>query len=416
MEMYRYYDLYNGDKFINSVNDIDFALHQLLSKCITHFIVYKYKYKKSQGVENGTFKIDNNKVIKIIDDKYISLYSPYDDCIFSNSELSRLYLKFYESDKISKKIITMNPVRHEIKNDIKQDIKQDIKHEIKNDIGQEIKQDKGVITEVKYDDKILAKEAEKRFNEKQKKKNDEAENNNYNIFMADVGVYNILIEEKEFTEAKIPLFFIGKYYIIKYLYANNYFVDNDISSPDRYIYLIYQELYDFMTNNYKLKDNDIDELIELKNDFLESLPDKKIQTDRQIFNMMNDNYNNDIFIEPSGYSDAEENSEDGNSNCSKLFDDESRGLIVEKIKSNITEYKDIKKYKKNIPEIFNKDYKVIEYLFSRGFFDDSDIDNSVNDYYCLYVTLLDYSNSKKIENDISEMHKDELEKFKKYII
>jgi len=113
MNCYKYYDLYNQDRFVSSVEDLDYALLELLTGKITHFISYKYTNERNQSIECGIFKINDNKVIKIIDDIYVSIYSPYDEFLFTNPNLSRLYLKFYNSDSnfnFNKNMNKINPI------------------------------------------------------------------------------------------------------------------------------------------------------------------------------------------------------------------------------------------------------------------------------------------------------------------
>jgi hypothetical protein len=237
------------------------------------------------------------------------------------------------------------------------------------------------------------------------------------VFVADIGIYNKLINEEKFDEDFIPPFFIGKYYILKYLYENEYFDGENIKEPSKDIFMIYRELYDFITTEFKLKGSESEEFLELKNDFKNYLPDRQIKTDRQIFDTMNkknsDNNENELFVEPTGYSDNEEISED-DSVDSEIFDIKTEKIIINKIKQNIEIYKNIKK--NNLSrENFTKDYKVIDYLYQEGFFDDMDIDDSIIDYYCLYTMLLDYLNDKKIDNETVEIFNDELEKFRDFI-
>lgn len=441
MDSLKYYDLYNSDRFLKSTEDIDYALHQLLLNNITHFISYKYTNDRNESIECGLFKIQDNKVVKIIDNNFISIYSPYDDFLFNNLNLSRLYLKFYNTNikhNNTKSLVkvpvvpTINIPTVNIPNVNKTETQPDLSIEEINEINNKINQLKKLKEDIKQikiieEEEFLNKDCEERYNLRQKKKEVERVQNNYNVFVADIGVYNKLINEENFTEDYIPPFFIGKFYILKYLYENEYFVEENIKEPSKDIFKIYTELYDFITNEFKLKDNDIEELIELKNDFKLSLPDRKITTDKQIFDSLNKT-NNDIelFVEPTGYSDNDSDSEsDLESDLESIpnetnedfdsFDDEIDKLIINKIKDNITIYKDILKNNKVIPDNFKKDYKIIEYMYNDGFFDNTDIDDSINDYYNLYCILLDYMNNKKIDDEILVIFNDELDNFKKYI-
>jgi hypothetical protein len=436
MDRFKYYDLYNSDRFLKSTEDIDYALHQLLLNNITHFISYKYTNERIESIECGLFKIQDNKVVKIIDNNFISIYSPYDDFVFNNPNLSRLYLKFYNTNikhnntrsLVKVPVVPTVNVPDVNKTEIQADLSIEEINQIKNKINQlnKLKED---IKQIKIiqEEEFLNKDCEERYNLRQKKKEEEREQNNYNVFVADIEVYNKLINEENFTEDYIPPFFVGKFYILKYLYDNEYFVEDNIKKPSKDIFKIYTELYDFITNEFKLKEDDIEELFELKNDFKLSLPDRKITTDKQIFDTLNKKNNDvELFVEPTGYSDNDSDSDsDSDSDLESIpnesnedfnsFDDEIDKLIINKIKDNIMIYKDISKNNKVIQDNFKKDYKIIEYMYNEGFFDNTDIDDSINDYYHLYCILLDYMNDKKIDDEILVIFNDELENFKKYI-
>lgn len=434
MDSLKYYDLYSSSTFLKTTEDINYALHQLLLNNITHFISYKYTNERTESIDCGLFKIEDNKVVKIIDNNFISIYSPYDDFLFNNPNLSRLYLKFYNSNNKQNKRVTVqnlspnnisnvfpSNVPNNNKNETQPELSIEEINEIKNKINQ-LNKLKDDIKQIKSleEEEFLNKGCEERYNLRQKKKEEEIEYNNYNVFIADIAVYNKLINEEKFTEEYIPLFFVGKFYILKYLYENEYFLEENIKEPSKDIFKIYRELYDFITNEFKIKDDDIEELIELKNDFKLYLPDRKITTDRQIFDILNKKNNDvELFVEPTGYSDNDSESElESISNETiedfNSFDDEVDKLIINKIKENILMYKDISTNNKTIPDNFKKDYKIIEYMYNEGFFDNTDIDDSIKDYYNLYCILLDYMNDKKIDEEILVIFNDELENFKKY--
>ena len=69
-----------------TVEDMEYALYQLLTNKISYFMEYKYKFDKSHAILNGIFKLDNNKLCKVLD-SYVSTYSPFDDLIFTNPDL-----------------------------------------------------------------------------------------------------------------------------------------------------------------------------------------------------------------------------------------------------------------------------------------------------------------------------------------
>jgi hypothetical protein len=88
----------------------------------------------------------------------------------------------------------------------------------------------------------------------------------YNIFVSDITIYNKLINEKHFTESFIPPFFEAKYYIIKYLYKHNYFESENLNGPSQELFDLYNMLYNFVNNNFKInKDNE--DFIDIIEDF-----------------------------------------------------------------------------------------------------------------------------------------------------
>ena len=96
--MHYYYDIYVNNVCLKSVDDLDYATYYLLTNKNSYYIIYSYSINKDCSIPEGCIKIINNKVVKIIDDIYVSYYSPYDLYLFKRSDLSKLYLNFYTNN------------------------------------------------------------------------------------------------------------------------------------------------------------------------------------------------------------------------------------------------------------------------------------------------------------------------------
>ena len=79
--------------------------------------------------------------------------------------------------------------------------------------------------------KQIDDDCEIKFKKMLERKEIERDKEKYNIFVNDINIYNKIINEPNFSEDYIPKLFEAKYYIIKYLYKNNYF-DNAVIIHD----------------------------------------------------------------------------------------------------------------------------------------------------------------------------------------
>jgi hypothetical protein len=465
-----YYDIYSQDRFVKTVYDKDYATYYILTNPLSRYNIYEYADNKSDAIFDSTITIVENKVVKIIDDNYVSIYSPYDSFLFNKSELSRLYLKFYDPSSvivnnitnINNKINTsqnkyqthqvishikqIQPIKTHQKNaESKQEIKQDIKQntQIKepvilsleelNDIKNKLEEYTKVEQELskvaqKIEDEYLTKDCNKRFEEKMAKREHERNKEKYNIFVADIKIYNRLISEKKFSESNLPPFFVAKYYILKYLFTNDYFLDENIDEPSKETYDLYKLLYDYINSDFTIKDNEDEELCELYEEFKDSLPDIDIKTDRQIMTNMNnkndnDNANKELFNEETGYElEKEEEEQDSsssslNSSLNSDSDSDSDADVLEEVDNVLS---DINKYKQNkrdnkIDDNFKNKYNLINYMFKEGHFDNTDLSDSVLESFDLYNILLEYTITRNQPKNIDKNYLDELNNYKKTI-
>ena len=475
--MYYYYDIYVNNIYVKSVDDLDYATYYLLTNKNSYYYIYSYSNTKDCSILEGCIKIVNNKVIKIIDDMYVSTYSPYDLYLFKRSDLSRLYLNFYNNDADIHQNINQNIHQNKIQpfnnkqtnisvnlNDKtdktdKTDKNDKIDKTDKNDVpvisSNEIPEFKNILndltnmntklTEIKksQEEELINKACEEQYNKKQKRLENERNKEKYNIFISDIIVYNKLINEEKFSESFIPPFFEAKYYILKYLYSHNYFDEEDSNKPSDELFLQYKLLYDYINNDFEI-DSEYKELYDLFEDFKDNLPtDKYIKTDRQIMISMNgDDKENNMFVEPTGYE------LDTDSSCdldSKSYADLDAELDVEldadldddlddDLDSNLNDnnvqiiddiYNDVKKYLdlininnfdiNKVDESFKNTFNVIKFMFYEGYFDKIDIIESIIDSIDLYKIICDYSNNYNINKDVFEMFKPDFESYDKFI-
>lgn len=127
------------------------------------------------------------------------------------------------------------------------------------------------------------------FNKKMERKEQERIQEKKNILRSDISIYFKIKENNR----DIPPLFTAKYYILDYLYINEYFnntitnVNNEEDFED--IYKLYNVLYSSMyVKDYEVPEN----YNNLINDFIEYLPDEEILSERQI--MINENKKSDI--------------------------------------------------------------------------------------------------------------------------
>ncbi len=441
--MYYYYDIYSNGVFVKSVEDMDYATYYILKNINAYYIIYYYSENKETSIPEGIIKVDNNKVIKIINDKYISTYSPFDHYLFKRSDLSQLYLSFYNDSVVqsnnvvqSNKVLTNNkPTQQLIKNlnvNLNQNNVQEEKKSYENiDINiddiqaqlNELNELNKVVSELKskQEEDFLNKDCEERFQKKQKRLEDERLKEKYNIFVSDIGIYNKLINEKHFSESFIPPFFEAKYYIIKYLYKHKYFNDENLNEPSQEIFDLYKIIYDFVNNDFKIN-KDSEEFIDILEEFEDFLPnDKEIKTDRQIMNNMNGkDKNNDMFVEHTGYendsdteSDTESDIESDNNNDILSHSSDSSSNTEEEIKqiqNEINIYNKITKTNEIEPDFKNK-YEAIKYMFHEGYFDMTDLHDSINDAGKLYYIICEYADKQTNKQEMRKKYEDIVEEF-----
>ena len=134
-------------------------------------------------------------------------------------------------------------------------------------------------------------ECDVNFNKKIKKKEMEQIQEKKNILRSDINVY-FKIKHKLENDPNdiIPQLFQAKYYIINFLFINEYFNVNLISDEElNDLYNLYNVLYSSMyVKNYNVPEN----YNELINNFIEYLPDEEILSDKQV--MINENKKSDI--------------------------------------------------------------------------------------------------------------------------
>ena len=339
-ELHIYYDLYEDFTFVERITNKEIALFLLL-----------HNYIKSNYSLNCYFDIVNSignknishEQIKIIDKKlvkvnkynnHITVYSPYDLDLFQKTELSILYQKFYDD-----KLILSHSISQTTQN-ISQSISQIVLPQThtqthaytpvpKQEKTQALTQEKPIQEKTQaskinikmppdftkdefddmknlldklenekkdYDKKHKEKEenfmeidANKRYDEKKERKEKDREKEKYNIFKADVKIYDKLIHEKNFSESFVPQLFEAKYYIIKYLYNNDYFMDEDIDNPSEELFELYRTIYDYANNKIDTNSDIYETFNDVFKEFDESLPkNKQILTDRQIMDTLND--------------------------------------------------------------------------------------------------------------------------------
>jgi hypothetical protein len=274
----------------------------------------------------------------------------------------------------------------------------------------------------------------------QLRKREERLKEKYDIFKNDISIYNILIKKENFSEDFIPHLFVGKYYILKYLYTNNYFSDEDITKPSPELFTLYRFLYVSLNNTDNIDDDDLDELEKkIKNnkfhedndfnnlsdndntysvildDFINFLPNnKEIITDKQIMSNINKKSDNDMFNEDTGFelnSDSETSESDNTSFDSSYVEKNLQKNMLKDIET----YCDYEKNKKNISDDFINKYIVIKYLFKEGHLNMMDVYEYVDDCIYLYDLLNDYINKKNIPNEILDAFSEEINNFSDYM-
>ena len=340
------YVLYDKTSIRSTTKNKDTALFWLLNNFVqSNFTAQNHiditKYFENEFMAFETIKIIDKTLVKVNKfNNYVTVYSPFDLEMFKKTELSMLYQLFYNNNtqiiqipqvqtqqiqipqvqtqqiqipQVQTQQIQIPQVQpqqiqipqvHQVKNikNINNNNKSDelpkklpqefLKEELddmKNLLDQLKEEKKEFIEKHKEkEEKFLDIDSTKRYEEKQVNKEKEKEKEKFNIFKADIKIYDKLIHEKNFSESFIPQLFEAKYYILKYLFINDYFLDEDKENPSEEIFELYRTLYDYVNN--KLNNKEIYETFQdVFNEFDESLPkNKKILTDKQIMETLNE--------------------------------------------------------------------------------------------------------------------------------
>jgi hypothetical protein len=322
------YDLYEDNTFIKHTDNKKYALFWILENYIKTNKTKKYYFdiinniSKNDTICIESIKIENDKVIKINKyNNYYTVYSPYDLDVFDSTELSLLYQTIYKFDNKNNIIINNNKDNNkdtkkdssleESKNIVKENKtpkKEDVVFD-KKELEDMAKLLESLKDEKKNVDKIFKEkeneladiDCNERFENKKKKIENERNKEKYNIFKSDINIYNKLINEDNFSENFIPPFFEAKYYILKFLFINDYFNDENKDSPSEEIFELFRTLYDYMNDDEQ--NIDVETFGDLYEEYDNFLPkNKKIMTDRQMMDTLNEkSENTDLFKETTGF-------------------------------------------------------------------------------------------------------------------
>jgi hypothetical protein len=354
------YDLYDLNTFMGRVNNKQYALYWILNNYVKlNNITARIDIIEKIENKELCFEylcIQDNQLIKINKYNYnLTIYSPYDLELFTETKLSLLYQLFYKKSQVQQvqpqsqsqvqqvqpqsqsQVQQVQQVQPQSQSQVQQpqvqqpqlqqqqqqqiqpqvqqpqqQIQQQVqphtrvKHQViqklpeeflKEDLDnmktllEDLKKQKKEFIEMhkKKEEKFLDIDCNKRYEEKKIRKENDKEKEKYNIFKADIQIYNKLIHEQNFSENFIPQLFEAKYYILKYLYVNDYFLDEDTENPSEELFELYRTIYDYV--NKKLDDNTeiFDTFSDVFQEFNEFLPkDKKILTDKQIMDTLNE--------------------------------------------------------------------------------------------------------------------------------
>jgi hypothetical protein len=474
----RKFYLYKNYTLSNQSNDLDYSLFWLLNNysCdntidlridIVNIDLDDFPFE--------TIKIINNKLVKInnlVGNTITTIYSPYDLDYFNKLELSLLYQKIYNQSPsvlsqpilsqpvlsqpvlsqpilsqpvLSQPILSQPVLSQPVLSQPVLSQPNELDNISKDDITELLiifKNDKKNIEENlnKKETEWIDKDCDIKFEKMQLRKREERLKEKYDIFKNDISIYNILIKKENFSEDFIPHLFVGKYYILKYLYTNNYFSDEDITKPSPELFTLYRFLYVSLNNTDNIDDDDLDELEKkIKNnkfhedndfnnlsdndntysvildDFINFLPNnKEIITDKQIMSNINKKSDNDMFNEDTGFelnSDSETSESDNTSFDSSYVEKNLQKNMLKDIET----YCDYEKNKKNISDDFINKYIVIKYLFKEGHLNMMDVYEYVDDCIYLYDLLNDYINKKNIPNEILDAFSEEINNFSDYM-
>ncbi len=338
-----FYDLYENNKFTKRTSDRDYAIFWILDNFIKseytsdyHFDIVKM-ITENDIICSESIKIYDNKVIKInkFNKSLNTTYSPFDLDLFNLTELSLLYQNIInrnETNIINKPLINNKKLENEL-NKAQQNLKlkelQKEENKIENKTGvqifnkEELEDMKNLLNSLKnkkelIDNEFKEKENEladidcnERFEKKKQKLDEERKKEKYNIFKSDIKIYDKLINEENFSESFIPPLFEAKYFILKYLFINDYFMDENKLEPSDELFELYRTLYDFVSGLYSNNDSIYETFSDIFNEFNQFLPkDKKLLTDRQMMDTLNAKSQTiDLFNETTGFENKETNTD-----------------------------------------------------------------------------------------------------------
>jgi len=474
------YYLYQNSQLIKKTESLEYAFFWILNNFINTpnnnlQINITNSYFDDYAFE--TIKILNNKLVKFnnlidkTDNKnetdIITTYSPYDLDYFNKLELSLLYQKIYNkktkiqtpshvSAPLPASLPASLPAQTQAQNIIlENNIKSD---EIKKMISVLEKEKSDVEKNIKKrEDEWMDNDCNIKFEKMQIRKREERLKEKYNIFLNDINIYNKLGSETNFSEDFIPHLFCAKYYILKYLFANKYFDNEDIKNPSDELFTLYRFLYVYLNksndnndedtkntidddlerkkkNDKHHEDNDFNDMDSVYNyiyndiftDFIDFLPDdKEIITDKQIMKNINIKGDNDMFKENTGYesetgteleteSETESESE-SESETESINSEYIETELINEFKKSIDKYIILKKENENPSSDFVNKYNIIKYLFKNGHLEPTDIDESIDDCVYLYELLNDYINKKDIPAEIIKAFDEDIKEFTNFI-
>ncbi len=489
------YYLYINEHLVKQTGSIDYAFFWILNNFINSPNTNLHIDIVNTQLDDFPFesiKIVNNRLVKYnnlveSNNNILTIYSPYDMDYFNKLELSLLYQKIYNKTHLQTsqptqtqptqptqtqptQPIQTQPIQTQpIQTQQTQTQSQLINNsEYNNMTSDEIKKMITILEKEKADvEKNIKKREEEwmdndcniKFDKMQLRKREERLKEKYNIFLNDINIYNKLKAEENFSEDFIPHLFCAKYYILKYLFTNNYFDNEDINKPSEELFTLYRFLYvylnkyntdddnqkDTIDNDLELKkkndkhheDNDFDDIDSTYNDifneFIDFLPnDREIITDKHIMKNINIKGDNDMFKEKTGYesdlnsdTESDTNSDTNSDTKSELEEDiENKSIdseyieneLINDFKKSIENYRLLIKENQNPSNDFIDKYNIIKYLFKFGHLDLTDLEESINDCVYLYELLNDILNKKNIPTEIIDAFDEDIKEFKNFMI
>jgi hypothetical protein len=371
--LYYSYELYNSNyyKTTNDLTfAINWLLVNLFNNKRCYILVKSYTDNKDESIIDGYIFLDQslNRLVKTspFDSKQKTIYSPYDTTLFyhvNNSNLYKLLINFdmtstststssYNSslfqsepvinvekkEKVKEKVsikdmfnnvISSSEKLKEVSAKLNQEDKEDKEEslfsesddtdesicseeldEIQKQLDTMLNEKMNIDNLVKEkDDKLSDLRCEDSFDKRLIRKNKEREEENRNIFRANLGVHKKICEKysrylEQFEQGEITVekaledfispLFEAKFFVIHYLYLNDMINDSDYENPEDELYELYNILYN---SRYNEDYNVPDEFEEIVSSFISFLPDRNILTEDEIHNGLNNNSNNDILFQ-----------------------------------------------------------------------------------------------------------------------